>query len=205
MNILLVFPKAQCYDNKDSNTQRMYIDVFKKYVKMLDDAGCSLIVQLEDKLAFDVLSVLGITPARTVTCISPSDLEFLRLYSDIEKLEDRVLINYSTTEQCTYDMEKKYIVEPTLIAKGKAVFLNKRAEIYRKRYKASLNKLINETTNVMQFRINGASDRGNAVSTIVHQGDGRLCIEIDIDAGRCISYYGGAFIPEDMLPTILSL
>ena len=205
MNILLIFPKSQCYDNKDDNTQRRYIDVFKKYVKMLDDAGCAITVTLEDKLAFDVLGVLGITPAQVVTCYSPSDIEFLRMYPDVEKLSDRVLVNYSETEKRHYDIEKKYIVDPTLIRKGKVAYLNKRTEIYRERYKEALNKLIAEHTNVMQFTVNSMNDRGDAVRTIVKQGDGRLCIEVDLGIGRCLAYYGGVYVEEDMLPTILSL
>lgn len=205
MNVLLVFPKAQCYDNKDDNTQRRYIDVFKKYVKMLDDAGCTLTVQLEDKLAFDVLDVLGISPYRVVTCYSPSDIEFLRMYSDIEQLSSRLLVSYTETEKKHYDVEKKYIVDPTLITKGKDVYLKKRIEIYRKRYKEALNKLISEHTNVLQFTVNSMNDRGDAVRTMIRQGDGRLCVEVDLDTGRCFAYYGGAYITEDMLPTILSL
>lgn len=205
MKVLLILPKAHCYDNKDDNTQRRYIDVFKKYVKMLDDAGCPIIVTLEDKLAFDVLKSLEMTPDKVVTCISPSDFELIRKYPDIEELDNSVFINYSSTQVADYDMERKYPVSPTLISKGAKAFFDARIKIYRKRYKAALNQLIHESTNVMQFRINGQSDRGNAVSTDVRQGDGRLCIEIDVAGERCTAYYGGAYIPEDMLPTILSL
>lgn len=205
MRVLLIFPKSGCYDFKDDNTQRRYLDVFKKYVKMLDDAGCAITVTLEDKLAFDVLGVLGMTPASVVTCYSPSDIEFLRMYPDIEKIQDRVLVSYADTEMKHYDTEKKYIVDPTLIRKGKGVYLKKRTEIYRKRYKESLNTLIAEYTNVMQFTLNRMTDRGDSLRTLVKQGDGRLCIEVDMEIGRCFAYYGGVFIEEDMIPTILSL
>lgn len=204
MKVLLVFPKAQCYDNKDDNTQRKYLDIFKKYVKMLDDAGCKLTIQLEDKLAFDVLNSLQIKPDEIVTCYSPSDVEFLRTYGD-DELTDYVLINYTDTVAKHYDVEKKYTVDPTLIAKGRETYLKKRMDVYRKRYKESLNTLINESTNVLQFTVNSMNDRGNAIRTTVKQGDGRLCIEVDLDIGRCFAYYGGEFITEDIIPTILSL
>lgn len=204
MDITLVFPKAQCYDNKDDNTQRTFNGVFKKYVKMLDDAGCRFEIQLEDKLAFDILTEMGIKPNKVITCISPSDIEFLRKYPEIDTLPDRVLIGYSDTEKCTYDVEKKHSVSPTLVREGKEKFFAKRTEIYRKRYKEAFNKMLSSRTNVMQFRTDTASDRGNAISSTVKQGDGRLCIEVHL-SGRCTSYYGGVFVPEDTLPTILSL
>lgn len=204
MDFTLVFPKAQCYDNKDDNTQRTYNGVFKKYVKMLHDAGCRFEVQLEDKLACDILREMGINPYRIVTCISPSDIEFLRKYPEIEKLPDSVFVGYTDVEKCTYDMEKKYMVSPTLIKEGKEKFFQKRTEIYRKRQKEALNKILSERTNIMQFRTDTSSDRGNAISSTVKQGDGRLCIEVHL-SGRCTSYYGGVFVTEDVLPTILSL
>lgn len=204
MDITLVFPKAQCYDNKDDNTQRIYNGVFKKYVKMLNDAGCRFEIQLEDKLAFDILGEMRITPNKVISCISPSDVEFLRKYPDIDTLPDRVLVNYTDTEKCVYDVEKKYSVSPNLVKEGREKFFAKRTEIYRKRYKEAFNRMLMERMNVLQFRTDTASDRGNAVSSTVHQGDGRLCMEVHL-SGRCTSYYGGVFIPEDTLPTILSL
>jgi hypothetical protein len=58
---------------------------------------------------------------------------------------------------------------------------------------------------VLMFRADNGLDRYTALRETVIQGDGRLCIEVNINSNMAVSYYGGVFIQEEYLPTILAM
>lgn len=205
MKILVVCPKPQFYVSKDMKEQRIHKERFMKYLGLLKEAECQVEIMLEDKLANDMLFDAGITPTRVISCISKSDLSLISSYPDIEQFENYVFDQYDSCEKAVYDAEAKYDVPLTLMKEGKAVYFKARVKAYHKRYQYALNRYVSECTNVMQFRTDNSMDRGSAVRTTVLQGDGRLCIEVNMSNITVQSYYGGVFITEDMLPTILRL
>lgn len=205
MRIFVVFPKPNCYVGKDIKDQRIYKERFLKYLSLVKEAGASVEILLEDKLANDMLFEAGIEPARVISCISTADISLLDKYRNIEDLDEYVYATYSTVQQCCYDAVSRYTVPITKLKEGKSAYFNAMVKNYRKRYNYALNRYISEFPNVLQFRTDNSMDRGSAVKTTVSEGDGRLCIEVNMSNGTVASYYGGLFITEDLLPSILSL
>ena len=205
MMVFVSFPKPECYYLKDTGLQRTYRDKFVKYLQMLSEAGCSVEILLEDRLAMDMTRAAGIKPKRISTCITKSDLNWINQYPEIEDLSDTVFSDYSIANKILYDADTKYQVPLTVLKEGKAEYFRKRSESYHKRYKYTINKYLTDATNVLQFRVNGPMDRGLAVTSTARTGDGRLCIEVGLTSGVVSSYYGGVFIQEETLPMILSL
>lgn len=205
MKVTVVLPKPQCYVSKDMGTQRVLKERFMKYLKLLSDCNCPVEILLEDTLARTMLFDAGITPARVVTCITPSDINLIQKYPHIEEMESYVFSYHKDTEKMIYDSETKYDVPLSVMKEGKNIYFTKRVQAYRKRYSYSINRYLAECQCVMQFRTDSSTDRGSAVKATAKNGDGRLCIEINMSNQTVSSYYGGVFITEDILPTILSL
>lgn len=205
MNILVIFPKEQCYTLKSLSLQRRYRERFIQYIKLLSEHGCRLEILLEDQLAYDMLNACGIIPYKVSTCLSKADIAWIEKYPDIDGFSSRVFMDYPVANLVSYPECSKFTTPLSALKEGKSVYYKKRVEEYRKRYSYTINRYISDCTNIMQFRVNGPMDRGCPVKTTVHQGDGRLCIEVGMDNGSVASYYGGVFIPEESLPTILSL
>ncbi len=205
MRVLLLLPKPQCYNLKNLSTQRIYKDKFTKYIKLLLDSGCYIEVLLEDQLAFDMLGSMGVSPALVSTCISKGDLDWINKYPDIEEFSGRVFSEYGSANKVLYDSESKFLVPLSVMKEGHAVYYKERVMSYHKRYKYTIDRYITESPNVVQFRLNNSMDRGCSVSSTAKQGDGRLCVEVGVNAGFVSSYYGGVFVQEEHLPMILSL
>lgn len=205
MKVLVIFPKPQCYTLKDMAIQRTYREKFLKYIKLLSDNGCSLEVLLEDQLAYDMLQMVGVKPYMVSTCITKSDLDWIEKYPDIEDLSQRVFGDYASANKVLYDADSKFIVPLTMMKEGKAAYYKARVLAYHKRYRYTIDRYVTDSINVLQFRLDGPMDRSVAVRNTVRDGDGRLCIEVGLNTGFVQSYYGGVFVQEEYLPTILSL
>lgn len=205
MKITIIFPKSGCYALKDLNEKRILKERFMKYLAIVKAAGCAVECLLEDTLAHDMLFDANIEPTKIVSCITQSDIGLLQQYDDIEDLEDYVFSSYPTVEHILFDTEKKYTVPLTALKEGKAAYIKRRVQNYRKSYSYCIGRYISECKNILQFRTGNSMDRGCAVSTTSKQGDGRLCVEVNMSNQTTSVYYGGVFIQEDMLPTILSL
>lgn len=205
MNVLVIFPKPQCYDLKDTGVQRTYRQKFIQYLEMLVSNGCGIDVLLEDKLANSMMASIGQKPRNLFTCISKSDLDWVEKYPDTDQLNADVFNMYNKARPMLFDSESKFTVSLTVMKEGKAAYFNKRVKAYHNRYKYTIDKLVSTQKNIMQFRVGNSMDRGIAVKSTVAQGDGRLCIEIGINEGYVASYYGGVFIEENTLPMILTL
>lgn len=205
MKVLIIFPKPQCYEMKQLSVQRTYREKFMKYIKLLTDNNCTIEVLLEDKLADMMLSMAGIVPDVVSTCLIKSDLDWIEKYPDIESLDPRVFSGYEAANKVLYDSEKKFLVPLDVMKEGKAAYYKARVMSYHSRYKYTINRYVADAMNVLQFRLDGPMDRCQAIRNTVSEGDGRLCIEVGLNTGFVQSYYGGAFLQEEYLPTILSL
>ena len=162
-------------------------------------------ILLEDTLAKSMLFDAGIIPERIVTCIAPVDLSLIKKYPTVEEMEPFVFDMYSDAIPMLYDSESKFDVPLTVMKEGKNAYFIKRVHAYRKRYAYCINKYLSGCSHVMQFRTDSSTDRGSAVKATAAAGDGRLCIEVNMSNQTVSSYYGGVFVTEDVLPTILSL
>ena len=205
MTVTIIFPKPQYYFGKDINTQRIYRATFKKYIELLVNANCHIEYFLEDEIAKTLLEELGIKDCTCITCLTQSDISFSEQYPTLFELPEYVRREYSGVKSYTYDVEKKYVVPPSLIREGKDVYLQKRADIARKKLRVATDKYLQGRMAVLQFRANNNVDRTTAIRETIMTGDGRLCIEVSPDSNTCVPYYGGVYIPEDMLPSILSI
>ena len=205
MNVLVVFPKKECYINKPLSTQRVLREKFVKYLTLLKDAKCGIDILLEDSLAYDFCHELGIKPRVMYTCITNSDLEWIKRYPEMGDVSSRILADYPLAEKMVYDSDTKYLVPTSLMREGTMVYVRKRIDAYHKKYIYAINRLLRDTKNVLQFRVDNNMDRGAAIHTSVTEGDGRLCIEVGLNTGVSTVYYGGTYIQEDLLPTILTL
>lgn len=205
MKVTVVFPKASCYEGKGLDTQRIYSALIKKYLNMLKDCNCQIEYLLEDKLARDFICEVGIVNPKVVTCISKSDIEFFNNYRDLIDLQPYMYSEFSSVENFAGDVEKKYMVPITLLRENRDAYISKRIETYRKRLRASTDALLLSRKNVFMFRSENGLDRATALRDTIAQGDGRLCIEANINSNMAITYYGGTFMQEEYLPTILSM
>lgn len=205
MRMLVLFPKQQCYSLKDLSTQRSLDERFSKYLKILKDCSVKVEVLLEDQLAYEMLNKNGITPDRIITCLAPSDFDWISRYPDIENFSQRILADYSSTTQVIYDAESKYVVPITLMKEGKMSYYKARVDAYHKKYRYALNRYVAESKNIFQFLAAANLNRCTPISETFRQGDGRLCAEVNLSNGTTNIYYGGVRVMEEHLPTILSM
>lgn len=203
--MLIIFPKIMFYTGKNSDEQRSYERIIKSNLDIVYNAGFKAQILLEDEYARTALARYDNFPVDIKTCICPTDCNFINQYPEVEELDNQFFEKYSFTDKICYNVEKDYTVPMTLLKQGKEVYFKKRCDIYRKRYKKAIDTLISRSSYVMQFLINSKCNRGVPVSTTISQGDGRLCIEVHLDSGLFVGYYGGMHIDEDMLKTILTL
>ena len=206
MNVLVVFPKAECYVGKSIDVKRIYDNTMNKYIAMLKEAKCSIEYLLEDELAGMMLKDY---PCELVskykTCIAPSDIKFFFNYKDAIKFPSYVYEHYDKCESYTYESEAKYTVPIELVRESKELYMEKKIEACRKRLRYATDKFIKEHKNVLMFRMDNNTDRCTALRDTIVEGDGRLCIEVNLNSNLAVPYYGGVYIPENHLPTILSL
>jgi hypothetical protein len=205
MKITVVFPKASCYYGKSLDTQRIYSALFKKYLDMLAECNCQVEYLLEDDLAMDFMKDYTFANARIVTCVSPSDIKFFDNYRDLIDLNSRVYQAYNSTENYAGEFEKQYTVPITLIREDREAYIDKRVEVYRKRLRLATDAMLKSRKAVLMFRADNGLDKATALRDTVVNGDGRLCIEVNINSNMAVTYYGGTFLQEEYLPTILSM
>lgn len=205
MRMLVLFPKQQCYAYKDLATQRSLDERFNKYLKILVDANVKLETLLEDQLAYDILSKNGISDVDSVTCITRNDLEWISKYPEIEELSQRVFAEHGNARPAVYDADKKYEVPLSVIKEGRSVYYKARVDAYHKKYKYAINKYVKQSLGVLQFLSAPNLNRCKPISDSCSEGDGRLCIEVNLNNGLTNIYYGGIRINEEYLPTLLGL
>jgi hypothetical protein len=143
--------------------------------------------------------------ARIVTCVSPSDIKFFDNYRDLIDLNSRVYQAYNSTENYAGEFEKQYTVPITLIREDREAYIDKRVEVYRKRLRLATDAMLKSRKAVLMFRADNGLDKATALRDTVVNGDGRLCIEVNINSNMAVTYYGGTFLQEEYLPTILSM
>ena len=160
---------------------------------------------IEDKIARNLLLELGAPNTKALSCVTPSDVTFSQQYPSLFEMPEYIVQEYDSAEKYLYDVERKYVVSPALIKEGKEVYLKKRADTAKKRLRLATDKYLSEKKCVIQFRANSNMDRTTPLRETITTGDGRLCIEVDIENGLCTTYYGGVYIPEDMIEQILSM
>lgn len=206
MKVFVLFPKASCYDRKDTETQRRLSSIFMDYIKRLMDANTKIIYLLEDKIARDIIQRTGYTNVECITAIPMYDLQYLMNNpDDDDPIEDYVFHNYPNTKCVAGDIGKKYDVDIKLMLTDKEQYMIKRKDCYKKRRREIIDTLVSQYYNVMLFRANTNLDRCADATENIKQGDGKLVMQVDINFGNIIIYYGGIYIQEDMLPSILSL
>jgi hypothetical protein len=205
MKVTVVFPKASCYDGKSLDTQRIYGDVFRKYLNMLSECNCSVEYMLEDKLAGDFLKDFKFKDSKVITCVSQSDIKFFNDYRDLVDLQPNVYQEYFNAENNSGVVEKQYTVPINLIRENREEYIRKRVEVYRKRRRVASDILLRSRKAVLMFRADNGTDWVSALRSTIADGDGRLCIEVNINSNGAIAYYGGAYLQEDYLPTVLSM
>lgn len=206
MKVFVLFPKASCYDRKDTETQRRLSTIFMEHLKRLVETNTKIIYLLEDKIAYDCIQRLGYTNVECVTAIPEYDFQYLLSNpDDDDPIEDYVFGLYPTTKCVAGDIGKKYDVDFKLLLTDKEQYYIKRKDCYKKRRRDILDHLVSSYYNVMLFRANSNIDRCSDATANMKQGDGRLIMQVDINFGNIIVYYGGVYIQEDMLSSILSL
>lgn len=205
MKILLISPKFQFYAGKDVNSQRSYRQIYKKYIDMLREHNVQIICLLEDSLTMGMLEELKYDNVHYVTNISEQDKEFFKKYPEFYDLPEYFYDMYDDAEKMLYNYEKIYTVSPTLMREGKEVYFKARSESARRRISKARESLIDYTSNILQFRASSNMDNIKPLREQISLGDGKLLIEVSLNNGTCVSYYGGTYIPEDLIHDILSL
>lgn len=205
MVVTIIFPKPQYYFGKDVNTQRIYRATFKKYIELLVKHNCTIEYFLEDEIAKTLLEELNVKDVKCISCLAPSDVLFSKQYPTLFELPEYIHQEYDYVQKFNYDVEQRYMVPHALLRESKEAYLQKRAEIARKRLRIATDRYLSYRSHVLQVRANNNIDRTTPIRDTIEMGDGRLCIEVSPDSNVCTTYYGGVFIPEDMLDSVLSI
>lgn len=205
MVVSVVFPKVSCYDRQDTDTKRIIKNLFKKYLQCLVDNDCTIEYFIEDRLAVDLINEMSIENTKMITAICKSDLIYLQSTMDEDDpIDNFVFLNYDKAICQAYNIEKRFVVDSKLLYTDRELYMKKRLEVYRKRRRTVMNEYVDKAKNILMFRTENILDRCHAVRNGVVQGDGRLCIEVSITEGLTRVYYGGVFVPDDMLPAIIN-
>lgn len=207
MDILVVFPKAECYVGKSLDTQRIYRATVKKYVSILDEANCNVECLLEDELGRLLLPEMYHIARLNFnkTCISENDITFFASMQDYLDLPAEIYQEWHGAECYAYDSAKRYTVPIELIREDRNKFMDKKVDVYRKRLRYATDKFIAAHKNVLMFRMDNGTDRATALRETIVEGDGRLLIEVNLNSNMAVTYYGGVFLPETNIKTIISL
>lgn len=205
MVVLAISPKVQFYSSKGVNSQRTYRSIYKKYLDMLAENNVSIVCLLEDALTVGMLDELEYPDVSYVTCISKQDMEFFMKYPEFYELPPYFTTMYDKASERLYGFDKKYQVPPTLMREGKEVYFKARTDNAKKRISKARDMLIEQSKNIIQFRADSNMDNIKPLRDQVGLGDGKLCIEVALSSGSCVTYYGGTYIPDDVIPSILSL
>lgn len=205
MNVLILFPKAQCYFGKSLDTQRIYKNVFTSYINLLRDNNCTVNYLLEDKLAEELLADYPEDRKKRITAYCKVDAEFLSKFDDGDEFTPEMFCYHDTSECIAGDISKEIPLPADMMSKGRENFINVRTKICKKRWRTVVDRYILNNKAVLLFRADNNLDRCTPLSESISQGDGRLCIEVHFNRGGTTSYYGGVYIPEDFIPSILSL
>lgn len=205
MRLTIIFPKEQAYINKPLDVQRIYRNIFMKYLTLAKDSGCTVEYFLEDSLARKFVKEFGIENTKIITAVSGSDVSFFKMYSDLISLPDYVYSEFSNVENVAGTVEKDYTVPINLVREDRELYIKKRVDVFRKRLRVATDAYLKASKNVLMFRMDNNLDRVTPIRDTVLVGDGRLCIEVNVETGLGVSYYGGTFIPEEYISTIMTM
>ena len=206
MVVTVIAPKAQFFTSKSLDVQRTYLNYFKKYLNMLIENNVTIQYYIEDELMHNLMSELKYDNVLIITAIADSDFQLTKTNRELLNLPEYLYSHdMSKVKPMLYDSDKKYSVSPSLLREVKEIYVSKRVEVARKRIRYAMDKQVREGKNVLLFRADSTMDRTSPVHDTVILGDGRLCIEVSLSSGLCVVYYGGSYIPENMVPEILKL
>lgn len=204
MEITVLFPKASAYDGKSTDVQRTMREVIKKFLNIFIEADCCLRYVLEDKLANDFIQELQYTNTKIVSAINNIDYHYLINNEDKDDpIQPIVFELYSSVDNVAGDIDKHLRPDIRLAVQDSVQYEIQRASYYKKRRRHILDNLVSTSHNVLMFTINDNLDRCMHPSNTVSIGDGRLCVQVDLMTGIPVSYYGGVYIPEDVISDIL--
>jgi hypothetical protein len=137
--------------------------------------------------------------------LSSDDIAFFNVYQNRVDLQPYVFRAFESLKNYSGCSDKKFTVPITLLKEDREAYINKRIEAYHKRLRSDTDCMLKSKKAVLMFRADNGLDRYTALRETVIQGDGRLCIEVNINSNMAVSYYGGVFIQEEYLPTILAM
>ena len=206
MKVFVLFPKASCYERKDTGTQRKLMEIFINYINKLVETNTTIIYLLEDKIAYDLIQKIGYANVECVTAIPQYDFQYLLRNEDSDDpIESYVYNLYPNTKCVAGDIGSEYDVDMKLMITDREQYDIKRKDCYKRRKRKILDCLTHRYNNVMLFRGNTNVDRCSDMTEDIKQGDGKLIMQVDINYGTIAVYYGGTYIPDNMLTSILSL
>lgn len=204
MRVTVIFPKWQSYSGKGLDEQRAMNEIYRRYLDMLVNSNCDLEIILEDVQAVEIFKLLGYQYKRIVTCLNTPDLLFLTKQNNCDAYPDFVFDMHDSADQCDYGSAQQGHIDLGLIHEDKEKYMAKRIYVYRKRLRYAMDHHMMESKATLVFRLNNANDRVSHVGDLIRVGDGKLYMEVDMTTGSVVSYYGGVYVTEDMLPVILS-
>jgi hypothetical protein len=71
--------------------------------------------------------------------------------------------------------------------------------------KFAANRYIRESEATVMFRGGGNQDTYSSLLKSIYEGDGRLYIEVDLNTGTVMSYYGGVYVDLDTVKMLVGL
>lgn len=202
--MIVIFPKESFYRDKPVEFQRIVADRVKQYLDMLSRNNVTITCLLEDCMAHEFLKDYKGT-YKVITAITKPDYVFIMQYPDKFDIPKVVLDHYDGVQPFNCSAEKQYVVDDNLMFTDLQKYMEKSVDAVRKRHRYAINKLIEWNKAVLVFDGNHQTNMCSLPSSSIELGDGRLCIEVKLNGNSTLVYYGGVYVPEDQLETIIKI
>lgn len=204
MRVLIVCPKIESYALKDTESIRRIRATYKKWIEFIQSSGGILRCFVEDNLACELINDLQIKDVEYLTVMTHGYRVFLDSYKDktypewsriTQMVSDAKLIDISTKDRFPIPLVSQFSSrEEYNIAKFDQI---------NNATKLAMSRFIKTTGAVLMFRAGGNQNIFSSLLKHMHDGDGKLLMEVDIESGICNSYYGGTYLDNEVVKTII--
>lgn len=204
MRVLMVCPKIESYALKDTETIRLMRATYKKWIEFVQQSGGTLRCFIEDNLACEIVKDLQIENVEYLTVMTRGYKVFLdsykgKVYPEWDRITQMVpdakLIEVSTKDRFPIPMVSQFT--------SREEYNTAKFEQINNASKLAISRFIKMTNAILMFRAGGNQNTFSSLLKHMHDGDGKLLMEVDLESGICSSYYGGTYLDNEVVKTII--
>ena len=198
LNVLVVCLDKASYDSAKITDKVKYINVMNKHLKNLSELGCCINYVAHDDVAIELLNNLGIDNKRCINVVP----EIERVCSEKFFYEDEIipkdLLN-RISESVEVKTSRYKLVKATEF-KNKDEYLAERKKALKYNVKVATDEYVKSKDIVLYF---GDSNLCWDPTHSNFAGDGKTIISVNVKTGIINNYYGGMWVDNDTMKSIL--